>query len=95
MWPFKKKEWVIPKHHPTSFNLKGPVPDDISWKDAWKFVGPSIVPMHSLIMPTHCFDCGKKLIKKDYDWWDIEDSGQYMVWTMQCPNKCGAYVECA
>ena len=85
----------LPVHTITQFQIIGAVPHDITWKDISNHALSFINPMHINVFPDICPECKETLIKREYDWWDIEDKGQYMVWAKECPNQHGAFVEVA
>ena len=80
------------RHVQGGFNFKGPVPSDFTWDQASKI---PVVPMTIVEPPAHCPVCNKSIIRKKYDWMDIEKGGQFMVITYECPDKHGAFVDWA
>ena len=83
----------IPTYVVEDFNWIGRVPLDLTWEKAWPYYNNIIRPMKKMILPLFCPKCQLKLQDKEYDW----EAGiqQYMVWTKECPNGHGAFIECA
>ena len=84
---FKKKKWSIPETT-LPFCRYGYPPENLTWDMATK-LGTGIIPMTTNNLPEICFQCKKKLIRLDHDWWKIEDGGQFMVTTAHCPDGHG------
>jgi hypothetical protein len=68
----------------TFWRNKGWPPINLTWDDATtKYNSSAWAP------PKFCPLCGAKSTEMVSDWWDIEDSGQYMVRTVYCSEGCG------
>lgn len=85
------------------FNAGGFPPDNLTWE-----LATEIYPINHICRsfrgdgyfrhynpPDSCKECGSPLEEKGHDLWDIEGSGQYMVYTYTCPNGHGHYGEYA
>lgn len=73
---------------PASANWYGVPKPGLTWDEVsekTQEISP-IIPMTIPQIPTCCPSCGKKLLDYKSDWEKIEDSGQYMVVGVYCPD---------
>lgn len=67
----------------TAWRNIGKPPRGLSWEDGKNYNWTAWKP------PEICPNCRGKASVILSDWWDIENSGQYMVRIHFCPNGCG------
>ncbi len=58
----------------------------LTWDEVSKLTMSSIEPMTFTRCPTHCPICAQLLVKYQSDYQRIEQSGQFMVWGVYCPE---------
>jgi hypothetical protein len=80
----------------TDFNWIGPLPKKVTWD--WAAANCPVTPMQHDIPPTHCPECGEKLVQKNFDPILIDENGGDIytisaVITQTCPNQHGSWVE--
>ena len=92
-------DWYT-EYVPMKLSNKGFPPDNLKHKDAFPladlecaFTKPGIMTIK--VAPKTCPKCHSGIVSRGHDWWNIEDSGQYMVWTHHCPNGHGFAVNVA